>query len=66
MLKIRVSAPPENGKANSAVEALLAEKLILPKSSIAVSTGKRAHNKIIEIQGLSYSEVLKRLGAKNA
>tara|TARA_R110001592_G_scaffold363393_1_gene687329 strand:+ start:191348 stop:191536 length:189 start_codon:yes stop_codon:yes gene_type:complete len=61
MLKIRVSAPPEKGKANGAVEMLLAEKLGLPKSAIAITAGKSAQKKIVEIQGLSLSEVMAKL-----
>lgn len=62
MLKIRVSAPPEKGKANAAVKALLAEKLGLPGSAIAITAGKNAQQKVIEIQGLSLSEVMENLG----
>ena len=61
MLKIRVSAPPEKGKANGAVERLLAEKLGLPKSAITITAGKSAQKKIVEIQGLSSSEVMAKL-----
>jgi hypothetical protein len=66
MLKIRISAPPENGKANGAVKVFLAEKLGLPKSAIAITAGKSAQRKVIEIQGLSSGEVMERLGVQSA
>ena len=65
MLKIRVAAPPEKGKANGAVETLLAKKLGLPKRSVSITTGKGAQKKVVEIQGLSLSEVMEKLGAPN-
>ncbi|WP_371293788.1 DUF167 domain-containing protein [Haliea sp.] len=61
MLKIRVPAPPENGKANAAVEALLAEKLGVPRSAVTIIAGKVAQRKVVEIQGLSLSEVMGKL-----
>jgi len=66
MVKIRVSAPPENGKANDAVEALLAEALGLPRSSVVIAAGKTAQKKVVEIQGLSLSEVMGKLGGQSA
>jgi len=48
-LKARVSAPPENGKANSALIALLAKSLDVPKSTIRIAGGEHARIKTIEI-----------------
>lgn len=62
-LKIRVSAQPENGKANAAVEALLAKALNKPVSSIKIVAGKGSQRKRIEIIGLTRNEVLRMLGA---
>lgn len=50
-LKARVSAPPEDGKANKALIALLAKSLKLPKSSISIITGDTARKKILRIEG---------------
>jgi hypothetical protein len=60
-LKIRVSAPPEKGKANAAVEAVLAEALGLPAGSVAVVSGKSSPRKLVEVRGLSREEIVKRL-----
>jgi len=61
-LKIRVSAPPEKGKANTAVEALLCQVLNLPAGAARVVSGSSSQRKIIEIHGLSISEIRQRLG----
>ena len=50
-LKARVSAVPENGKANKALIALLSKKLRLPKSAISVMSGETARKKILRIEG---------------
>ncbi len=50
-LKARVSAVPENGKANKALIALLSKKLRLPKSAISVISGETARKKILRIEG---------------
>jgi uncharacterized protein (TIGR00251 family) len=60
-LKIRVRAPPERGKANAAVEKLLARALGLPDDSVHVVVGSTAARKIVEVSGLSDAEVRRRL-----
>ena len=49
VLRIRVAAVPDKGKANAAVIALLAKTLRLPKSAITVVTGETARLKTIRI-----------------
>ncbi|MCD2175490.1 DUF167 domain-containing protein [Rhizobium sp. C4] len=51
MLKARVTAVPEKGKANKALIELLAKSLKLPKSSISVISGDTARKKILRIDG---------------
>jgi len=60
-LKIRVSAPPEKGKANAAVAAVVAAALGLPAGSVAVVSGKSSPRKLVEVRGLSREEIVKRL-----
>ena len=50
-LKVRVRAVPEDGKANAAVEKLVAKWLGLPKSAVRVVTGARNRLKGLEIDG---------------
>lgn len=61
-LKMSVTVAPERGKANAAVEALLAAALGLPKSAVVVVAGHTARTKRIEIAGIDLAEVRKRLG----
>jgi uncharacterized protein (TIGR00251 family) len=51
MLKAAVSAPPEDGKANDAVIALLAETWRLPKSSFDIVKGASTRTKTVSIAG---------------
>ncbi len=65
-LKVRVSAPPEKGKANEAVIKLLAKELQLNESALSVISGSTSQHKVIEIRGKSSSAILQILGAKSA
>lgn len=51
VLKIAVTAPPEDGKANQAVVALLAQVLGVAKSAISVVAGATDRRKLVEIRG---------------
>jgi hypothetical protein len=50
-LKVRVRAVPEDGKANSAVQKLVAGWLGLPRSAVRVVTGGKTRLKGLEIDG---------------
>ena len=52
-LKVRVSAPPVDGKANQSLIKLLAETFGVSKSSISILSGIHKRNKIVKIEGLS-------------
>ena len=60
-LKIRVAAPPERGRANAAVEKLLAEALGVPAGCAQVIAGMSSPRKIVEISGIAEPEVFTRL-----
>lgn len=51
VLKIAVTAAPEDGKANKAVIALLAKRLKLPKSAIDIASGETSRHKTLLIDG---------------
>jgi len=51
VLKVSVTAAPEDGKANAAVIALLAKEWRLPKSAFAVTRGAAARRKTLTIDG---------------
>ena len=46
---VRVTAPPEGGKANKAVCKLLARELNLPKTAISVKRGDTSRHKVVEV-----------------
>jgi uncharacterized protein (TIGR00251 family) len=48
-LKVRVRAVPEKGKANAAIEALLAKALGVPKSAVSVEKGETQRIKTVRI-----------------
>jgi len=60
-LKICVTAPPEKGRANDAVEALLADALGLPKEQVRITAGLSSPRKSVQIDGLDDAEIRRRL-----
>jgi len=52
-LKVSVTAPPEKGKANKALERLLARALSVPASAVAIVAGSLSRSKTVHIEGLS-------------
>jgi uncharacterized protein len=50
-LKVAVTAPPEDGRANEAIVALLVHSWRLPKSAFEIVQGAAARNKTIGISG---------------
>ena len=62
-LKVKVTEPPQDGRANQAVIELLAERLGVRKSAVTVVRGASSRTKTIEVTGLTLDELRKRLGA---
>lgn len=61
-LKVRVAAPPEGGRANAAVEILIAEALGLPRARVRLVAGTSSPRKTVEITGIDEREIRGRLG----
>jgi uncharacterized protein (TIGR00251 family) len=59
--KVRVSAPPERGRANDAVVELLAARLRVPRASLSVVSGQTGRDKVVELHGLDPAEAERRL-----
>jgi uncharacterized protein (TIGR00251 family) len=64
--KIRVTAPPEGGRANDAVLRLLAEALAVPRDSLTLVSGHSGRDKIVELAGLGPALVERRLASASA
>ena len=60
-LKISLTAPPVEGKANSACIEFFARLLKVPRASVTIAAGQSSRNKVIRVSGLSADEVCKRL-----
>ena len=60
-LKLTVTTPPERGRANAAVCALLARRLNLPVSAVTVALGHTSPSKTIHIEGLRAAALIARL-----
>jgi uncharacterized protein YggU (UPF0235/DUF167 family) len=61
-LKVRVAAAPERGRANRAVEALVARSLGLAPSAVRVVAGATAPLKMLEIVGAPVEAVAALVG----
>jgi uncharacterized protein len=59
--KVRVSTPPERGRANDAVLALLADTLELPRRSLSIVSGHGAREKVVLMEGIGPAEIERRL-----
>jgi uncharacterized protein len=56
-LKISLTAPPIEGRANEALIGFLAEALRLPKARVALVAGMTSRSKVLRIEGKSAAEV---------
>ncbi len=63
-LKVRIAAPPVEGKANSRLIRFLAELLGVPKTSVRIVRGAAAARKVVLIENLAAAEVRKRVETK--
>jgi hypothetical protein len=60
-LRVRLRAPPVDGRANEALLRLLATRLSVPPSSIELVSGATARVKRLRVTGLSEEELRRRL-----
>lgn len=57
ILKVRVSAPPIEGKANERLIELISRTMEVPRSNITIIKGRTSRIKTISIEGVSQSKV---------
>lgn len=62
-LKIAVSAPPDKGKANEAIAAVLCAALGMKKSQVALLAGTTSRDKKFLVRGVTADWLRTRLGA---
>lgn len=52
-LKIRLTSPPVDGKANKALVAFIARILSVPKRQVTLHSGQQNRNKVLKIEGVT-------------
>jgi uncharacterized protein (TIGR00251 family) len=60
-LKVALTAPPVDGRANEACVEFFAKLLKVPRSSVSIVSGETSRRKVIRVAGLSVDEVRARL-----
>ena len=61
-IKLSLTAPPIEGRANEACIEFLANLLKLPRSSVTIASGQNSPRKVIRVVGLSAEEIRRRIG----
>ena len=61
VLRIKIAAPPEKGKANKELVDFLSERLDIARAVIEIVSGYTSRQKVIAVKGLSKQEIIKRL-----
>jgi uncharacterized protein (TIGR00251 family) len=60
-LKVKVHAPPVEGRANEALCEFIADTLRLPKRAVTLLRGETSRQKILRIEGLASADLKTRL-----
>jgi len=63
-LRLSLTAPPANGRANAACIEFFANLLKVPRSSVTIATGRSSRNKVIGVAGVTAQQVRDRVEAE--
>ncbi|MGA1985862.1 MAG: DUF167 domain-containing protein [Candidatus Sulfotelmatobacter sp.] len=61
-LKLSLTTPPVEGRANQACIEFFAKLLKVSRSSVTIASGQTSRNKVIRVSGLTAQQVRERLG----
>lgn len=61
-VRVYVTTAPTDGQGNAAVIELLAKKLGIAKSHLTIVRGETSREKLIDVEGLSDTEIAAKLG----
>ena len=61
ILKIKIKAPPVDGKANKECLTFLAKVLQIPKSHLSIIKGEKTRSKVIQVVGMNQDVCRKRI-----
>ncbi len=64
-LKLALTAPPIEGRANEACIEFLADVLKVPRASVTIAAGQSSRNKVLRVQGLTADQVKMRFQSFN-
>ena len=60
-LKLALTAPPVDGKANQAVIEFFADLFAISRSSVTIASGETSRTKVIRVSGISAEQVRQKL-----
>ncbi|HEV2114152.1 MAG TPA: DUF167 domain-containing protein [Terriglobales bacterium] len=64
-LKLALTAPPVDGRANAACIGFLAKLLKVPRSSITIASGEHSRLKVVRISGITAEKFRERIASKD-
>ena len=65
-VRIRLTAPPLENRANEALVRFLSNSLDVPRPSVTIVAGMRGRKKIVRVAGISRADLFRRLGLGEA
>lgn len=63
MLKLEITAPPLEGKANDACVTFFSDFLKVPRSSVTIASGAASRLKVVRISGITAEQLRRRLNS---
>ncbi len=64
-VRVRLTAPPLENRANEALVRFLAKALGVSRSRVEIAAGRRGRRKVVRITGMSSGEIFRRLGLQD-
>jgi uncharacterized protein (TIGR00251 family) len=61
MIRVRVAAPPEKGKANKELIRFIAKSLGIPKANVVLLSGETSRKKRMLVKGMSKDQLIRDL-----
>jgi uncharacterized protein len=61
-LKVSLTAPPVEGRANEACIEFFSKLLKVPRSSVTIASGQASRNKVVRVAGITAAELRNRIG----
>ena len=60
-LRVKIAAPPRDGKANQVLVSFIARQLRVPKKNVTFKSGETSRVKRLEVTGITWMEILEKL-----